>query len=151
MIDAWIVLLAAPLIAFLGVIVGQLIPEYFGRRRMIRDRYDAAIRAVAEEQAARQGVGLNIPEEYLKAVDSAAHATLEQELSVEAVRRFLEAAAEARAALAALYPYSPDLEPYWNKFEIPEREMHDLIDLLQERRNDPLTRHSAAGAQRLGH
>lgn len=39
-----------------------------------------------------------------------------QELSTDGVKSFLAAAAAARAALAALHAYSPDLQRYWDKF-----------------------------------
>jgi hypothetical protein len=138
----YVALIAAPLIAFAGVVVGQWLPEYFSRRRVVRDRYDAAIRAVAELQAARHGAGLAIPPAYLKSVDQAAHGKVLQDLSVEAVRRFLDAAAAARASLAALHSYSPDLRPYWNRFEVSEDELDDLVSLLQKRREKPLKHHS---------
>jgi hypothetical protein len=63
------------------------------------------------------------------------------DLSKEGVRQFLQAAAESRAALAALHPYSSDLKEYWDKFEILGHEWEPLIDLLSERRRKPRTRH----------
>lgn len=63
------------------------------------------------------------------------------ELAKEGVREFVQAAAESRAALAALHPYSPDLKEYWDKFEIPGQEWEPLIALLSERRRKPRTRH----------
>jgi hypothetical protein len=141
-IDAYVALALAPLVAFAGVLAGQLLPEYFSRRRVVRDRYDAAISAVAGLQAARHGAGLDVPVRYLKPIDSKAGKEVIQELSTEGVRSFLVAAAAARAALAALHPYSPDLRPYWNKFEVAESELDPLVGLLYERRKRPLKRHA---------
>jgi len=67
-----------------------------------------------------------------------------QELSTDGVKSFLAAAAAARAALAALHAYSPDLQRYWDKFEIEPAELDGLVDLLYERRMNPLKRHAAA-------
>lgn len=99
--------------------------------------------AVAALQAHRHGAGLNVPANYLKAKDKEAEAELVQELSAEGVRRFLGAAADARAALAALHPWSPDLKPYWDKFEVAEAEMDQLFKTLRERRKRPTKRYEA--------
>jgi hypothetical protein len=56
----WLVIL--PVVgALLGVVVGQLGPEFFRRRATAEARYDAAIAAVGKALAARQGVGLDFP------------------------------------------------------------------------------------------
>jgi hypothetical protein len=102
-------------------------------------RYRAAVAAL---QAARHGAGLNIAPNHLQAVDAAAEAQAVQELSTEGVRRFLDAAAAARAALAALHVYSPDLRTYWDKFEVTDAELDPLVKLLFERRRRPLKQHS---------
>lgn len=141
-ISAYIVLLAAPLIAFSGVLAGQLLPEYFGRRRVIRDRYDLAISAVTQLQAARHGAGLDVPSHLLKAVDDKAAAEAVQELSTDGVKRYLNAAAASRAALAALHVYSPDLREYWDKFEVAEAELDPLVATLFDRREHPLKQHA---------
>jgi hypothetical protein len=124
-----------------GVVIGQLLPEYFARRRAIRDLYDSAIRAVATAQAARHGVSLTIPRGYLKAPTATTHRKAEHELSLQTVRSWLDATAAARTALAALHPYSPDLKRYWDKFELTPAETDEVISLLDKRRRRPRKRH----------
>lgn len=110
----WLIVL--PVIgALLGVVVGQLGPEVFRRRAVAEARYDEAIVAVGKAFAAKQGVGLEFPAEWVRAPDDAAYAATRHELSKKAMARFLDAQAAARAALAALYPWSPDLRAYWDR------------------------------------
>jgi hypothetical protein len=97
---AWLLLAVPALTAFLGFLIGQLVPEFFNRRATGRARYDAAMTAVTNAYAARHGVGLGIPKAWLKSPDDAAHAATESELSTAAVVRFLDASAEARSAFA---------------------------------------------------
>lgn len=135
---------AVPAIAAIaGVVLGGFLPHLFTRRRNAEARYDAAIAAVTRLQAARHGVQVTLPADLVKARSRDEHARIEQELSVEGVRRFLASAAEARATLAALYPYSPDLRPYWDKFEVPDSELAGLVDVLMERRVRPTRKHPA--------
>jgi len=136
-------LLLAPALAFLGAILGALVPKLLERRTAAQARYDAAVTAVTRWWAYRAGVGLHIPRTYLRSPNDSAHATAEHDLSVTAVRRWLDAAATARAALAALYPYSPDLQPYWDRFEIvsTEDELDVLLAVLHDRRTRPTKKH----------
>lgn len=143
-VNAYFALVLAPIIALVGIVVGQLLPEYLSTRRTVRDRYDAAISAVAGLQAARHAAGVNVPSQFLKPVNEQEEQKAVQELSTEGVRSFLAAAASARKALSALHPYSPDLKPYWDKFEVPEAELDELVDLLYERRKKPLKRYAGS-------
>jgi len=141
--DPTLLLLAPAGLAFLGALVGAVLPKLLDRRTAAQARYDDAITAVSSWWSYRAGVSLGIPPEYLKSPDDAAHAQAEHELSVAAVRRFLDAGATARAALAALHPYSPDLRQYWDRFEIvkTDEELDELLDLLHERRRQPTKKH----------
>lgn len=141
---AWLLLAVPTLTAFLGFLVGQLVPEFLSRRAAGRARYDAAIAAVTTAYAARHGVGLGIPEKWLKSPDDATHAASEAELSKAAVVRFLDASAEARSALAALYPWSPDLQVYWDRPFMDDDDFAKLVNILADRRRkSPLKRHPA--------
>lgn len=62
----WFLFAVPALTALLGFVVGQVVPELFNRRAAGRARYDAAIAAVSRAHAARFGVGLGIPMEWLK-------------------------------------------------------------------------------------
>jgi hypothetical protein len=140
--DASFLELAVPVVAALGgVTLGAVLPHFFTEHRNAEARYDAAIAAVTRLQSARHGVGLALPADAVKAVNAEEHARIEQELSVEGVRRFLTAAAEARATLAALYPYSPDLREFWDRFEVPDAELDGLVRILSERRRKPTRAH----------
>jgi hypothetical protein len=68
-------LIALPVVgALLGVVIGQLSPEFFRRRAAAEARYDAAIVAVSKAFAARHGMGLNFPADWVKAPDEAMYA-----------------------------------------------------------------------------
>lgn len=138
---AWLLLAIPILTALLGFVVGQLVPEFLNRRAAGRARYDAAIAAVSRAHAARFGVGLGLPREWLKSPDAATHAATESELSKSAMERFLVASAEARFALAALYPWSPDLQVYWDGTLLREEHFDELISILYKRRRSPLKRY----------
>ncbi|MET9019213.1 hypothetical protein ABZV93_04435 [Actinopolymorpha sp. NPDC004070] len=131
----------AALASLLGVLLGAYLPRRFDQTYTARARYDAAVTAAAKLQAARNGVGLNIPQRFTAASSIEEHETIVQELSTDAVKRFLQAASDARASLAELYPYSPDLKIYWDKFEISPDELDNLIATLTDRRKRPLRRH----------
>jgi hypothetical protein len=142
--SVWLVVL--PVAGALGgVLVGQLLPEMLHRRNVGEARYDAAIAAVARMRSAHHGVGLGIPREYLRAPDAETHAADEHELSKEAFKRFVDSRAEARAALAALHPWSPDLKRFWDKADLGEPDFEPLMGLLTERRASPLARFNDRG------
>lgn len=142
----WLVALPA-IAALLGVVVGQVIPEFFSRRAAGRERYDAAIAAVSKAYATRHGVGLGIKQEWLKSPDDETHAATEQEFSKAAVERFLNASAETRSALASLYPWSPDLRVYWDRPFMKDDDFDAVIAILAKRRKSPLKRHDADSAK----
>lgn len=79
--------------------------------------------------------------EWLKSPDAAIHAATESELSKAAMERFLVASSDARAALAALHPWSPDLQIYWDGTLLREEHFDTVIGLLYERRRSPLKRY----------
>lgn len=137
---AWLLLAIPALTALLGFLVGQLVPEFLERRAAGRERYDAAITAVSRAHSARFGVGLVIPREWIKSPDAATHAATESELSKAAMERYLAASSEARAALAALHPWSPDLQGYWDGTLLREEHFDTVIGVLYERRKSPLKR-----------
>lgn len=130
-------LLVPALAVIAGVVVGGLLPDLLSRRRDAQARYDRAISAVARLQAARQGIPVSMPPEIVKARTPEELESIEQSFSIENVRQFMATAAEARAALAELHPFSPDLRPYWSQFEIPDTELDGLVDLLTKRRRRP--------------
>jgi len=57
------------------------------------------------------------------------------------MERFLVASGEARSALAALYPWSPDLHVYWDGTFLREDDFDKLIGILYKRRRSPLKRY----------
>jgi hypothetical protein len=143
-------LLVPALAVIAGVVVGGLLPDLLAQRRSAQAKYDKAISAVARMQSTRQGVPVSMPAELVKARTPQELASIEQSLSIDNVRQFMAAAAEARAALAELHPFSPDLRSYWNKFEIPDTEMDGLVDVLMTRRRRPTKRHAALSSDRDG-
>ena len=112
---AWLLLTVPAVTALLGFVAGQLVPEFLNRRALARSRYDTAIAAVSRAASSRHGVGVVVPSEYLRATTGAEHAAIEAELSKAGVERFVRMDAEARAALAALHPWSPDPRDYWDR------------------------------------
>jgi hypothetical protein len=146
----------ASIIAVLGTLVGvalgALLPALLDSRRAAQARYDKALTAVARLQAARHGAGLNISDHYLGATDASAAAAARQRLSEAGVQRFLDAAHEARAALAELYPWSPELRQYWDAFEVSDSSLDEVTSTFVKRRQrptrtyrliDPLTQETA--------
>lgn len=147
---AEIIQLFAPVVSALGgvALAGYLV-HHFTKRRTAEARYDDAISAVARLQAARHAGNVKVPGEYVQA-EGERLAQIEQQLSVESVQQFLEAAYEARAALAALHAYSPDLQPFWDKLEIPQTELDQVTKLLMVRRRKPTKVHPASPAADRG-
>ena len=126
-----------------GIVLGGLLPYFLTERRTAKARYDSAIEKVTRVQALRHGGGgVSVPSKFVRPTSDEEHAKIEQELSVEGVRRWLDADAEARSALAALHPYSPDLQKYWDRFEIPTTDLDSLVKTLLERRRRPTRVHS---------
>lgn len=126
-----------------GISLAGYLVHVFTRRRTAETRYDDAITAVARLQAERYAGDINLPGEVVQASGEELR-KIKQELSVDGVKRFLAARSDARAALAALYAYSPDLRRYWDKQEIPESELDELTQLLMERRRSPTKVHRPA-------
>lgn len=127
--------------ALLGVALGQFAPEHFRRRATAQARYDRAIAGLAAADTARVGVGIRVPPDWLRSTDAQQHAEVERDLSITTVRRWLEAEAEARAALAELQPWSPDIRPWWDRRLLPDESFTVLAPLLSERRREPLKRY----------
>ncbi|WP_405396237.1 hypothetical protein [Microbispora hainanensis] len=133
--------LVAALASLLGVALGVYLPRRFDQRFAARARYDAALTAACKLQAARNGISPDVKEQFTRAMSPEEHARILQDLAVDSVKRFLQAAVDARTTLAELHPYSPDLKKYWDKFEITPDELEELIVILTERRKRPLKRH----------
>lgn len=126
-----------------GVVIGAVLSRFIEQRREGAARYERAMQALALQQACRHGAAVGVPPALVKAVDASDHKAIERELSIAAVQRFLEAAAETRAALAALHPWSPDLRELWDRFEVPEADFADLSELLATRRRRPLKNYAS--------
>lgn len=58
--------------------------------------------------------------------------------------RFLEASANARSALASLYPWSPDLRTFWDRAMLNEDDFDPILTILTERRKSPRKRYNAS-------
>lgn len=101
------------LLSVAGVLVGAVVTYLVSvrdrRRRYVEDMFNAAIAAVVAAQAAMIFIN-NVPSEA--GLEPARAERLEQELREEGYRRFVSLVAEARAAVAAVTPYRPDLRPY---------------------------------------
>jgi hypothetical protein len=138
---AWLLLAVPAVTAFLGFVAGQLVPEFLSRRALARSRYDTAIAAVSKAASTRHGVGVRVPPEYLRSTTGAEHASVEAELSKAGVERFVREDAEARAALAVLYPWSPDLRAYWDRPFMDENAFDEVVGILVKRRKRPFKRH----------
>lgn len=143
---AEVIELLVPAVTTLGGLgVAGYLVHFFTKRRTAEARYDDAISAVARLQAARHAGSIKVPGEYVQA-EGERLAEIEQQLSVESVQRFMDAAYDARAALAALHAYSPDLRRFWDKLEIPQQEQDEVTNLLMERRRKPTKIHRAPPA-----
>jgi hypothetical protein len=84
---------------------------------------------------------VRVPPEYLRSTTGAEHASVEAELSKAGVERFVREDAEARAALAVLYPWSPDLRAYWDRPFMDENAFDEVVGILVKRRKRPFKRH----------
>lgn len=138
-------------VLFSGVLTAQTAPEFFRRRSDAVARYDRAIAAVARAKSLHHGgIDLQFPAEWVAAPTELEYKQARHEISKEGLKRWLEAEVEARAALAALFPWSPDLRPYWDQAFIKEEQFEELMVLLIERRSMPRTRFDERGRRALG-
>ena len=126
-----------------GVVIGAVLSRFIEQRREGAARYERAMQALALLQASRHGAAVGVPPALVKSVDESDHKGIERELAIAAVKRFIEAAAETRAALAALHPWSPDLRELWDRFEVPEDDFAHLSELLATRRRKPLKNYAS--------
>ena len=140
--------LAPAILALLGALAVTLIAPVVQTYLQARARYDTAIAAVARQQASKQGrVALQLDPDLLRATDPSQVATVEHELSTEGYRVYLEAATDARVALAALHPWSPDLRKFWDKPGVLEFEDTEQITaILVDRRKRPNKRYESGSA-----
>lgn len=133
----WLPAVAALVGAVVGTLTGAFFSPYFSDRitqlRTWRDRFDEATAAVYTLQSARHGVSLGIPAHYINA-DGEEQKKFEQQLSKEAVERFVEKAADCRAALAVLVPRCPEVVEFVDRFEIAESDADHVSELLQQAR-----------------
>ncbi|HEX8085266.1 MAG TPA: hypothetical protein VF529_13320 [Solirubrobacteraceae bacterium] len=142
---AWWIVVLPVAGTLLGVAMGQFVPEWFRRRTAAEARYDAAIAPVAKMRSAHHGVQLDFPAAWVQAPTAEQHARDKHELSKQAFTRYLDAAADARSSLAALYPWSPDLRRHWDQPFIDETEFEPLMAVLFERRRAPMARFDERG------
>lgn len=91
--------LVTPVSGLAAVSLAGYLLHLFTKRRTAEQRYDDAIGAVARLQAERHAGNIRLPGELVQA-EGDELARITQELSVEGVRRFLE----ARAASCACGP-----------------------------------------------
>lgn len=140
--------LAPALVALGGVLIGLIASPLFQYYARGLGRYDDAIAAVARQEALRHGrIALHLDGEMVRAVRPDDLAITEHELSTDGVRAYLEAASEARAALAQLYPWSPDLRKYWGQPKVLSfEECEEVLGILATRRRRPWKRHTDASS-----
>jgi hypothetical protein len=129
--------------ALLGVVLGQSLPELFGRRRLARKLYEDALTAVCLLQAALWNGQTNIDANAYPILSKSDLDEFRQELARESIKQVIAAHTSARAALAALYPYSPDLRAQWDSRPIvADGDFDELINTLMERGKKPTKRYS---------
>ncbi|MBA3809204.1 MAG: hypothetical protein H0X28_12570 [Solirubrobacterales bacterium] len=137
-----LVAILAPVSALAGVVIGQALPEVFTRRRLARKLYKDALTAVCVLQAALWNGQTNIDSEAYPILSESDLQSFRQELARESIKAVVAARAAARASLAALYPYSPDLRTQWDSAAIVADEDFDaLIRTLVERSRKPTEKH----------
>lgn len=111
---------------------GAFLTYLFAIRRFRREEIDRlfneAMAAVVELQASRH-IGSGIPAELLQGT-AEQHAELRVEIARDAIKAFVASARETRLKLAAVYPYCPQVRPYFEKFEVPGNEVDPLLDIL---------------------
>lgn len=130
--------------ALLGVVLGQALPELFARRRLARKLYEDALTAICLLQAALWNGQTNIEKDAYPILSKNDLDQFRQELARESIKQVVAARASARAALAALYPYSPDLRSQWDsQLIVADGEFDRLINILVERSKRPTKRHGA--------
>lgn len=128
--------------ALLGVVLGQALPELFARRRLARKLYEDALTAVCLLEASLWNGQTNIEKDAYPLLSNNDLDEVRQELACESIKQVVAARASARAALAALYPYSPDLRSRWDsKPIVAEGEFDGLINTLVERSKKPTKRY----------
>jgi hypothetical protein len=140
MVDTGVALGIASGATLLGVVVGQWLPELFARSRVPRALYEAAITAVCEFHAVRGGETKIDPNEF-PVLSGEELEEFRKDLTRDGVRRHIATAGAARAALAALHPYSSDLKPQWDQFAVPDDELDELISKLRKRSKRPRKRY----------
>lgn len=112
---------------------GAFVTYLFAIRRSRREEIDRlfgeAMASVVGLQASRH-IGSGIPQELLQGTTKQ-HEDLKLEIASESIKAFIQAARETRLKLAAVYPYCPEVRPYCERFEIPEYEVDELLDMLR--------------------
>lgn len=141
---AWWVVVLPVVAALAGGLIAQSLPEFFARKRVGRERYDAAIAAVTRAMSARHGVGMTFPPEWTHAEGDEVRAD-RRDASKTTLVTYLSADSDARAKLAALHPWSPDLRQYWDRAALDETTFDTLLSLLHERRGRPKDRFDEKG------
>ena len=129
--------------AFLGTLAGVTVgwcgPTYVTQRgadkrrekneatQTVAQLYDDAIAAVAEVEASRMGSGFAHIQDTFPAITGAKKDEMVELLEAGTLKRFLDAKMAARAALAALHPYSTDLKRFSDKSEAASQEDFDEL------------------------
>lgn len=116
-----------------GAILTYLFAVRRSRREQIDRLFGEAMAGVVELQASRH-IGSGIPPDLLQGT-SDQHEQLRLEVTAQAIKSFIEAARETRAQLAAVYPYCPEVRPYFEKFEVSPHEVDELLRILREARD----------------
>lgn len=127
----------SPVLALVGGAMGAWLSPFFSDRiaqlRTWRNRFDEAISSVYVLQSARRGVSISVPGEYIHAGGDEKQ-KFDQELSKDAVKRFVEEAAACRSALATVLPKCSEIADFVDAFEISETDADRVAELLDDAR-----------------
>lgn len=115
----------------LAVFLAYLYGLRRSRRERIEQLFTDAFSSVAAQQAARH-VPQQIASEIAPDLDESDLTSVKRQLQRNAIDRFVESTLETRAALGAVYPYAPEVRPYWEKFEVAPEELDEVLTILTD-------------------